>query len=418
MKVLILSTWDREGGAARAAYSTHKSLQQAGIDSRMLVANKSSEDSKVIGLQPLKYSDAILRETRLFFNSIELKLYKNKSADIFSVPKFADKVLPEIRKINPDIINLHWICKGFLTPEILAKFNKPIVWTLQDMWSFTGGCHYASDCLRYLDSCGSCPQLASHQEQDISRKLWRRKQQSWQNLNLTVVAVSHWLADCARRSSLFKERRIEVIPNVIDASTFKPRAKNVAREILNLPLNHKIILFGAIRATQDKRKGFEYLVPAVQKIAQTELGKNTEVVVFGAAKPQNAPDLGMKTTYLGTIKDDIMLSLVYAAADVMLVPSTEDACPQTPIESLACGTPVVCFDASGLKDIVEHRQNGYRAQCFSSDDLAAGITWVLQDEERWHLLSQRAQEKVEQEFTGEILAQAYLNLYQEILSSR
>ena len=401
MKVLILSTWDKEGGAARAAYSTHKSLQQASIDSRMLVANKSSEDPKVIGLQPLKYSAKILRETRLYLDTIELKLYKNTKTDIFSVPRFSENILTEIQRINPDIINLHWICKGFLTPEILAKLNKPIVWTFHDMWGFTGGCHYADDCLRYIDSCGSCPQLSSNQENDISRKLWIRKQQSWKNLNLTVVAVSNWLADCARQSSLFRERRIEVIHNVIDVSKFKPRPKTVAREILNLPLHKKIILFGAIRATQDKRKGFDYLVAAVQKIAQTEVGENTEVVVFGATQPQNAPDLGMKTTYLGTIHDDIMLSLVYAVADVMIVPSTEESCPQTPIESLACGIPVVCFDTSGL----------------NSDDLAAGITWVLQDEERWKELSQQAKKKVEQAFTREILAQAYSKLYQEILHS-
>ncbi len=311
---------------------------------------------------------------------------------------------------------MHWICDGFITPEDFPKFNKPIVWTLRDMWGFTGGCHYSEGCLKYQKSCGSCPLLASKNDRDITHKLWLRKQKCFRNLNLTLVGISHWLAACAAESSLFQNRRIEVIHNAIDESIFKPMPKNQVKESLGLPLDKKIILFGAISATQDQRKGFQYLEPTLQKLIENEEYKNNiELVIFGSKQSQNSPEFGVKTTYLGRIWDNQVLAQVYAAADVTLVPSLEEAFGKTAAESLACGTPVVSFDSTGLKDIVEHQQNGYRAKCFSSEDLANGIAWVLSDEKRWQLLSYRAREKVEQEFSLQKQVESYIKIYKDIL---
>ncbi|MEQ9553738.1 MAG: glycosyltransferase family 4 protein [Coleofasciculus sp. G3-WIS-01] len=416
MKILLLSTWDKQGGASRAAYLTHQTFNQAGIDSRMVVLEKWSDDQSVVGLQPLKYSQKIIKETRLYLDEIKLKPYysKNRKRELFSPAISTEPIVPLVKQINPDIINLHWICKGFLNPEILIQFDQPIVWTLHDMWPFTGGCHFSEECFRYQERCGSCPHLGSTQENDLSRKLWLRKKRAWQSLNLTIVAVSHWLANCARQSSLFKGRRIEVIHNAIDTLQFKPIDREIARRILNLPSHKKIILFGAINATGDQRKGFRYLNAAIPKIAESELKENAELVIFGASHSSCNSDLGMKTTYLGTLHDNVTLSLVYSAADVMIVPSTQEAFGQTAAESLACGTPVVCFDTTGLKEVVDHQDNGYRAQCYSVDDLVKGIQWVLKDEDRWHKLSQRAREKIEKEFSMEMQAQTYLQLYQEL----
>jgi glycosyltransferase involved in cell wall biosynthesis len=206
-----------------------------------------------------------------------------------------------------------------------------------------------------------------------------------------------------------------VIPNGLDSEQYKPIERRLAREVLKLPQDKQLILFGAMGATSDSRKGFNWLELALQHLSNSRYEENIEIVVFGSSQPENAINLGFKSHYLGYLQDDISLALVYSAADVMIVPSVQEAFGQTASESLACGTPVVCFDTTGLKDIVEHQENGYRAKGFSAEDLANGIAWVLQDEQRWQSLSRRAREKVEQEFTLEIQARRYLKLYQEVL---
>ncbi len=422
MKILHLSRSDMGGGAARGAYWLHNALQQAGIDSNMLVATKSSEDARVTGSSGT--ISKLLYELRFKLDLLPLSIFYKQNRD-FSISWVPSNITSQIQKINPDIINIHWLGWGFVQLEELAKFNKPIVWTLRDMWTFTGGCHYSGDCVKYAEKCGACPVLKSQKENDISRQGWYRKEKIWKKLNLTIAPLSHWLADCARESSLLKNTKIQVIPNALDPAKFKPLPKLLAKKVLGLDPDKKIIAFGAVYATE-KRKGFQYLVPALQKLAANGLGDSpygdsfasrAELVVFGSSKPQEEPDLGMKATYLGRLNDDISLAIVYAAADVMVVPSVQEAFGKTAMEALACGTPVVSFDSTGLKDIVEHMQNGYRAECFSVEDLARGINWVLEDEERWQALSHRAREKVEQEFTLEVQARAYKKLYEEVLES-
>ena len=418
LKILHLNRSDLNGGAARGAYWLHQALLKAGVDSLMLVDEKISDDFSVMGPETIFYRE--FNRLKLKIDKLPLLFYDNfykKRHPLFSPSWIPSKIPVQVGKIAPDIINLHWVCSGFLRPESLAKFNKPIVWTLRDMWGFTGGCHYSRDCLKYKDSCGACPNLGSSAENDLSRKLWYRKQKAWQELNLTIVTISNWLADCARQSSLFKDKRIEVIHNCIDESKFKPIPKNVARDILNLPQDKKIILFGAINAMEDERKGFQYLVPALKKLSNYGLDETTELLIFGSSQPKNPPNLGMKANYLGRLWDDPTIAITYASADVTITPSIQEAFGKTAMESLACGTPVVSFDSTGLKDIVEHQKNGYRAQCFSSDDLAQGIAWVLNNEQRWQTLSQRAREKVEQEFTIKVQAAKYLELYQEVVEN-
>jgi glycosyltransferase involved in cell wall biosynthesis len=414
MRVVHLNTWDIQGGAARGVYWLHKGLQHAGIDSILFSEHKLSDDPSVIGIECRRTRDRLLREMRAYLNAFPLRRYKHKSSQVFSSARFSEPIKADINQLNPDIINLHWVCDGFLSPELIAKLNQPLVWTLRDMWPFTGGCHYTGECTRYEASCGACPHLGSKQEHDLSHTIWKRKHKSWQNLDITVVATSHWMAECAKRSSLFQNRRIEVIPNSVDDS-FKPRSKTIVRDFLGLPQNKQLILFSALKATSDKRKGFSYIVSSLKKIAESDIKEQTELVVVGASEPKHSFDLGIKANYLGILHDNLTLAMAYAAADVAIVPSLQEAFGKTAIEALACGTPVVCFDTTGLKDIVEHQKTGYRAEFCNSEDLAKGIIWVLQSSSRWQILSQQARTKVEREFTQEVQAQAYLKLYQELL---
>jgi len=416
MKVLHISK-SNSGGAGRAAYRLHQGLQKIGVNSQMLVQNKFSDDRSVLCPETqLKKAMAKL-EIKNRLDKLPLKFYPKRPPILFSPQWTPDTIAPEVSQIAPELINLHWVGQGYLKIETLTKFNKPLVWTLHDMWPLTGGCFYSADCDRYTNSCGSCPQLGSNREGDLSKWVWERKAKAWRNLNLTIVSPSAWLAKCASSSSLFSNLRVEVIPHGMDLQTYKPIKQQLAKEILNFSENKQLVLFGAISATSDRRKGFELLELALQKLSQSGWKDKIELIVFGAATPENPPDLGFKTHYLGHLYDNISLKILYSAADVMVVPSYQESFGQTASESLACGLPVVAFNATGLKDIVEHQENGYLAKPYNVEDLAQGIIWVLEDKNRHQKLRFSAREKAEQEFTLELQADRYLSLFTDILNT-
>ena len=410
MKVLHLSTSDIEGGAARAAYRIHQGLQDIGVASQMLVRAKLSADKTVVA------EKTMLTKLGPPLDGQPLKLYPRHQGTMFSPQWFPDAIAPKVAQLTPDAINLHWICNGFLKIETLAKLNKPIIWTLHDMWAFTGGCHYTQECDLYTDSCGACPQLKSNKNKDLSQWVWQRKNEAWKNLNLTIVSPSKWLAECALKSSLFRDVRVEVIPHGLNTKIYRPIDRRVVRELLHLPQEKQLVLFGMAGASMDKRKGFDLLQSGLQKLSKYGWQDKIELAVFGASPSDQAVDLGFKVRYLGRFHDDISLALVYSAADVMVVPSTQEAFGQTASESLACGTPVVAFNATGLMDIVEHQQNGYLAKPFEVEDLAQGIAYVLEDRERHQKLCDRAREKAELEFTLELQARRYFSLFSDLVN--
>ncbi len=415
MKILLLNTSDISGGAARAAYRLHRGLQTIGVDSQMLVQNKTSDDRTVNS--PQTKPGKGWAKVRPTLNAIPLQFYRQRDRAPYSVQWLLERIAPKIAQINPDIINLHWICGGYLQIETLAKFNKPIVWTLHDMWAFTGGCHYSQECDRYTKSCGTCPQLYSNIDWDLSKWVWQRKAKAWKNLDLTIVTPSEWLAKCAKASSLFQDLPIKVIPNGIDTQKYKPVDKQLAKKLIGLSPDKQFILFGAVGATSDSRKGFHLLLPALQKLKYSQKQDQIELVIFGSSQPNNPPDFGFKVHYLGRFYDDISLALLYAAADVFVAPSIQDNLANTVMEALACGTPCVAFNIGGMPDMIEHKQNGYLAQSFEVEDLAEGIKWILADRQRHYKITQVARNKVEQCFTLEIQAQKYSKLLKSILNN-
>ena len=415
MKVLLLSTNDNNPGAAQAAYRLHQGFKSIGTNSQMLVQTKKTDVSTVIGSSSSSGIGQVISGSRLTLGQLPLKLYSQRDRSKYSLQWLPDNITSKAAQLEPDIINLHWICSSYLQIETLAKLNKPLVWTLHDMWPFTGGCHYTKDCDRYINSCGACPQLGSSKNCDLSRWVWQRKAKAWKNLDLTIVALSSWLAKCARSSSLFRDLRIEVIPNGIDTNTYNPINKKLARQQLNLPQDKKLVFFGAAWATSTERKGFEQLQKALQHLSKSGYQDKLELVIFGSSRPDNPPNFGFKDYYLGRFNDNISLALIYSAADVFVAPSIQEAFGLTVLEALACRIPCVAFNIGGIPDIIEHQKNGYLARPYKIEDLARGISWVLENEERYQNLSYRAREKVEQEFALEIPARRYASLFNEIL---
>lgn len=415
MRVMFLNTNDDGGGAARAAVRLLSGVREAGVEAQLFVQRKHSDDNAVVGANG--HFGNKLAVVRTILDCAPVSLYPDRNRFIFSPAFLPDKLLRNVDAFNPDIIHLHWLGEGFLRIENLSRFKRPIVWTLHDSWAFTGGCHLPFDCLKYREKCGCCPVLGSNRQTDLSRWVWRRKMRIFCKLNLSVVAPSRWLAECAKSSALLHGFPIEVIPNGIDLEQFRPQNKKYARQIFGVPQDKKLILFGAMSSTSDKNKGFHLLIPALQKMIAKDWNENVELLVFGSTEPKNAPDYGLKTRYLGHLHDDAGMALLYSAVDVFVAPSIQENLSNTVMEAMACGTPCVAFDIGGMPDLIKHKHNGYLARPFDVEDLAEGIGWVLADEERLHILSCRSREHVA-EFSIECVADRYIGLYKKTLTEK
>lgn len=413
MRVLHLSTSDIRGGAARGAFWLHRALRERGVDSRMLVGRKYGSDRHV---SPVNGVFAPLSERiRDALDPLPLWRYAKTDDSFWTLGWVPRRMMGAVDSLRPDLIHLHWTGGGFLPVAALRAFRQPIVWTLRDMWAFTGGCHYSTGCRRYEGPCGRCPQLRSETGNDVSHVTWRRKRQAWRGLNLTLVPISNWLANCVRRSMLLSEYPQEVIPNGLDTARFSPVSRDQARATWGLARDKRYILFGAIDAFRDKRKGYPQFVRAVEILARSCWTTRAEILVFGDSAPEGMPALAIPSRFLGRIDDDRMLAQLYTAADVMVVPSIEEAFGKTLVESMACETPVVAFDGTGAADIIAHRETGYLATPFEEAELATGIEWCLEKPERTAALGKAARRRARTLFDIDVVAARYVDLYQRVL---
>jgi len=414
MKILIVSTNDIYGGAAKAAYRLHCALQENGIESQMLVMNKTGDDSTVAAVEDGSWQKVVAK-IRFKLDQFIASLYKNRRDVPFSPAFFGSgAVVRKIHEIDPDIVHLHWICGGMIKVEDLKKIKKPIVWSLHDDWPFSGGCHIKWECENYKKECGVCPVLNSKREYDLSRLVLKRKENTFKKIeNLTVIGLSRWIFNCSKESSLLKNRPHINLPNPINTNIFRPIDKRFAKNLWDFPVNKKMVLFGAIKGSKDLNKGFNELANALNVVGY----ENIELVVFGSSEPQNPPKFRFKTHYVGRLSDDVSLVSLYNACDVTVVPSLQENLSNTVMESLSCGTPVVAFDVGGNKDMIDHLCNGYLAKPFDYVDLAGGIEWVLRHG-KYDDLTVAGRQKVLKNFDRKIVAKKYIELYSSILEKR
>ncbi len=418
MKVTLINTSDAGGGAPAACMRLLKALVGQNVDAVLLVQYKKTADDNVQGVANsfvtrLKARINFLRERIPFILLHE----KDKSVRFaFSTANAGTSIKNEFLVADADILHLHWTNSGFLSIADLKELvdtGKPIVWTLHDMWAFTGGCHYSGTCDHFMRECGNCPFLRDAGENDISHRGWLRKAALFKDAkNITFVTCSKWLAGVAKQSSLIKNLRIEAIPNPIDITIFSPQDKAAARQKRGIDADAKIILFGAANIN-DKRKGITYLVDALNILKTSHPQREkTEVVIFGKNKHFDVSRLPFKVHELNLISSQTELAEIYSMADVFVTPSLEDNLPNTVMEALACGTPVVAFNTGGIPEMIDHQQNGYLAQFKSADDMAKGLHEMLNT---GGSLSASARQKVLDNYTNEKVAQQYINVYQSIL---
>jgi glycosyltransferase involved in cell wall biosynthesis len=414
MKVLHLVAGGLTGGAARGAYWLHRGLRDLGIDSFLLNSGlEKSDESDVASL-----AETSLDKLKLMLlpriGGLPKYLYSKRKPWIFNTGFEGVDFTNHPAYREADILHLHWI-NGLVAMRALQKIKKPIVWTMRDMWPFTGGCHVgtALSCTRYEVGCGSCPQLGSKYKWDLTAAVVKNKQISLPT-NMRVVGISNWLSDCARKSTVFKDFKICTISNNIDTNEFSPIDSSVARKILGLPQNKKIVLLGAL-SMDDAHKGFDQFLAAMDVLQQ----KDVEVVVFGRISSEIRARLKQSSTFLGVVSDVVALRLIYSAADVFVAPSLVDSFGKTLAESMSCGTPVVCFDATGPADIVDHRVTGYKATPYVSADLACGIDWVLSlCEFDKSVMRKASRERAIARFDVKVIAPQYIQLYEEIIQDK
>lgn len=416
-KIIHISSDDIKYGASRAGYRLHKSLLDQGITSKMIVLKKFGDDHTVIG--PPNILSKGMGFIRPFIDELPLNiLHRNRQNTQWSLNWFPGTVLKIFRREKPDLVHLHWIGGGTISIAQLARIPCPMVWTFHDMWAFTGGCHYTGECTGYYDKCGACPQLKSSRSSDLSRWTWNRKEKWWRQMNVTIITPSNWMARCVKESRLLHTLPIRSIPYCLDLQTYRAIEREQARTILNLPRGKKLILFGAVNAASDTRKGFHFLQPTLQTLYRECQDIGIELVIFGASESPDSPDMGFKTHYMGTLSDDVTLALLYSAADVFIAPSIQDNLPNTVLEATACGTPSVAFNIGGMSDLIEHKITGYLAQPFSTKDLGRGIIWILEKEDRYQAMSRSARGKAERDFSPNGVAKEHINLYNEIIHQK
>ena len=420
MRVLIVNTSDKTGGAAVAAHRLMEALKNHGVKAKMLVRDKTSDSLTVVGLPKsplLRWHflwERLLIFIRLRFSRehlFEIDI-ANAGTDITRLPEFKEA----------DIIHLHWVNQGMLSLKDIRKIlraGKPVVWTMHDIWPATALCHYTRGCNNYKTQCHNCRFLpGGGSRSDLSTRVWKQKTALLDGHNIFFVACSRWLEGEAKKSALLKGQPVTNIPNAIDTRIYCPQDKRKARQELGLPVDGRVILFVSQRVT-DERKGVAYLIEAVKKLVDShpELKADTTVAILGSHAQTVADQLALPVHALGYVSDERTIVSVYNAADVFVTPSLEDNLPNTIMESMACGVPCVGFRVGGIPEMIDHQNNGYVAQLRDSDDLARGMGWVLCEADG-EKLRHEAVRKVTQHYSQTIVALRYIEIYQQAIAQK
>lgn len=367
-------------------------------------------------------------------SSLVRNALRTENSVIHSPAIFASNWVKRVNASDADVVHLHWVQGEMLSIPDIGRIEKPLVWTLHDMWALCGAEHYTEE-FRWREGYRRDNRPAYEAGFDLNRWTWERKRKYWLR-PIHVVTPSRWLGDCVRESALMRDWQVSVIPNCLDTNRWRPLEQALARELLSLPRAVPLLLFGAIGGSRDPRKGYDLLVRSLDHLRGQI--PELELVVFGQLAPRLPPDLGFTVHYVGHLHDDLSLRALYSAADALVVTSRQDNLPNTAVEAQACGTPVVAFNIGGLPDIVEHKCTGYLARAFDTKDLARGILWVLDRNaaERLTVMSSRlaespscnapmessrlprslARARAVAKFSNPIVASKYKNLYESIYS--
>ena len=412
MRVLIINTSERIGGAAIAANRLMEALKKNGVKAKMLVRDKQTDRLTVISIgknwtQPFKF----LWERLCIFIA---NGFSRKNLFQVDIANAGTDVTRHHEFQRADVIHLHWVNQGFLSLADLAKVmrsGKRVVITMHDQWYFTGICHYSAACEKYSTLCEQCELMQRNLLGDQAKKVFQKKEKIYRKAQLTFVGCSQWMADLAKKSKLTQGHQVMSIPNAIDTDLFRPMDKQKAREAFQLPQDKQLLLFGCQRIT-DERKGFRFLMEALQYIKQqhADQASNIELVVVGGEAENIREQVPFTILPVRYVSDPQKMVQLYNAVDIYVTPSLQDNLPNTIMEALACGIPCVGFKVGGIPEMIDHQENGYVAQYKDAEDFAHGILWTLSAD--YETLSRQARNKVMVTYSENAVAHKYMEVYE------
>lgn len=414
MKVTLVNTSDTIGGAAIVTVRLMEALRSEGIDARMIVQVKTSDNPQIVGLSDKKESYSFLAErAKIYFRN------GFNREDLFKVSTASDGYpLHKHEWIkDADIIILNWINQGLLSikgVKKLCQLGKPVIWTMHDMWCLTGVCHHAHECQGFQSWCGYCPYIKNgRKENDLSRTVWRKKKKLDDNSSIHFVPVSSWLADKCQESMLLRGKPVSIIHNALPVESFYTAPKN-KNGIYGIDISRNIIIMGAARL-DDPIKGIEYAIAGMNIFAEKyqEIAKNTTILFFGDIRnPEILKQLKLDYKHLGVIKNPDEIRELYSISKVVLSTSLYETLPGTLIEGMASGCIPVSFGYGGQCDIIDHKQSGYIADYKSAESIADGIMWAFNAPIGREELHEIAKDR----FSSQEIAQQYIALFNRLLS--
>ncbi len=409
-RVAIISTDDTGGGAAIAAYRLYSQLRARGNPVNMFVSNRRGQDSSVVAIGAKGIRDKLVRMSSMWKARVSLMPYRKRADAKFSDHRgiYSKELMKAVRSF--EVVHLYWVSDFIDYRYFFRAVQGPqhIVWSLADMNPFTGGCHYDGGCGRFGVTCGQCPALGSSRPQDRSNAVLKAKRLVFDGLEphrMTIVSPSHWLAAKVGQSLLSKFQ-IKVIPNAVDLKVFRPRSRDGARHVLDLPQDRFVILFVAAW-TMVRRKGLDVLRRAC---ASLEDKHNCLVLTVGHQKPTfEFPVLHRHYSY--STKN--ILSLAYNAADLFVLPSLEEVFGQTAAEALACGTPVIGSRVGGIPEVVEDGHTGLLVKGNDAKELGSAVEVLRNNSSLRKQMSENARSSAVSMFGQDLEVQRYLALYEE-----
>ena len=406
MKILHVGSTDSAGGASRASYRLHKGLEESGVDSKMLVRRKSSDDPKVSVSGDFSVFQNILEKLTPPIERALRRWSGNPTGSMWTFGIIPSQLAAIINSTDADLVHLHWAGNGFLPVKTLSQIRKPLVWTLHDLWPILGVGHY-DDAVPELN-----PGWLSV---DWESRVGSLKKKYWGNLGITAVGPSPWVVEQLGKMNNRPGWATAVIPYGLDTSVFEPRTNLRLREELGISQDRAVLIFGALGATSDSRKGGDLLEGVLEELAHRNF--EGDIIVFGDQDSAQIRSYGFRLIRLGSVCDDTRLAEIYSLGDVFLFPSREETFGQTASEALACGTPVVGFRAAGQASVFRHKEHGYQATPFSVFDMANGVEWIISEERRGRLWQAECREFALKEYSLARYASRHYDLYEKVIRS-